>query len=87
MIKKLIEKHIKKLTIQDIYNFASKNEINLTENEANYIYDKIKENWEELIFSDHIPILINSKNSLEKETYDKALELISFFKNKYKNYL
>ena len=87
MIKKLIEKHIKKLTIQDIYNFASKNDIILTENEVNYIYNKIKENWEELIFSDHMPILINSKNFLEKETYEKSLELISFFKNKYKAYL
>lgn len=87
MIKKLIQKHIQKLTIQDIYNFAYKNGISLTEKEANFIYNQIKENWEELIFHDHMPILIKAKDSLEKGTYDKALELISFFKNKYKAYL
>ena len=87
MIKKLIQKHIKKLTIQDVYNFACKNGINLTNKEASFIYDQIKENWEEIIFHDHMPILIKSKNSLEKETYEKALELIKFFKDKYKHYL
>lgn len=87
MIKKLVQKHIQKLTIQDIYKFACKNGISLTEKEANFIYNQIKENWEELIFHDHMPILIKSKDSLEKGTYDKALELISFFKNKYKAYL
>ena len=86
MIKKMIEKHIQKLTIQDIYNFASTNGIYLKEEEANVIYKKIKENWEELIFHDHMPILLEVKDSLEKAIYEKALELIILFKDKYKSY-
>ena len=87
MIKKLIQKHIQKLTIQDIYDFASKNGIQLNEQEASIIYKQIKENWEKLIFHDHMPILLKFKSSLEKETYEKALELIVLYKDKYKAYL
>lgn len=87
MIKKLIQKHIEKLTIQDIYDFALKNGVHLSEDEANIIYQQIKENWEELIFHDHMKVLTKAKDSLGKETYEKALELIVFFKDKYKSYL
>lgn len=87
MIKKLIQNHILKLTIKDIYDFASKNGIHLKVEEANFIYKQIQESWEELIFHDHMPIFIKAKNHVEKETYDKALELIVFFKDKYKAYL
>lgn len=87
MIKKLIEKRILKLTIQDIYDFACKNGIHLTEQEAKIIYTQIKQNWEELIFHDHMPIFLKVKDSLEKETYEKALELLIFYKNQYKYYL
>ena len=87
MIKKIIQKHIQKLTIQDIYNFARKNGICLKDYEANLIYKQIQDNWEELIFHDHTPILKRAQGSLEKGTYDKALELIVFFKDKYKRYL
>lgn len=87
MIKRIIQNHIQKLTIQDIYDFASKNGIHLKEEEANIIYKQIKENWEQLIFHDHMPILLKVKDSLGKETYEKALELIVLFKNKYSAYL
>lgn len=87
MIKKLIQKHIQKLTIQDIYKFACKNEIYLKEHEANILYEQIKENWEQIIFHDHMEVLMALKSSLEKETYEKSLELITLFKNKYRAYL
>jgi len=87
VIKKLIQKHIEKLTIQDIHNFACKNGIHLKDYEANFIYKQIQDNWEEIIYHDHMPILKKAQNSLEKGTYEKALELITFFKNKYKRYL
>lgn len=87
MIKKLIQNHIQKLTIQDIYDFAIKNGVHLKEEEAYIIYYQIKQNWEELIFHDHMNVLVKVKDSLEKETYEKALALIIFFKEKYKSYL
>lgn len=87
MINKLIEKHIEKLTITDIYNFALKNQVCLNEIEAQIIYSYIKSYWRELIFQDHNIILDKVKDSLEPTTYNKIIELIILYKNKYKNYL
>lgn len=87
MIKNLINKYIEKLTINDIYEFASKNDIMLKECEANIIYSYTKKYWEEVIFFDHNPILNKVKDSLEPTTYNKLNELINFYKDKYKNYL
>ncbi len=87
MIKKFIQKRIEKLTIQDIYDFATKNGISLKENEAKIIYSHIQQDWEELIFQDHKRILKLEQDSLEHATYEKIEELIVLFKNKYKNYL
>ena len=87
MINKLIEKHIAKLTINDIYNFALKNQVCLKESEAQIIYSYVKSYWRELIFQDHNIILDKVKDSLEPTTYNKIIELIILYKNKYKNYL
>ena len=87
MIKNLINKYIEKLTINDIYEFASKNGITLKEYEANIIYSYTKKYWEVVVFSDHNPILRKVKDSLEPTTYNKLNELINFYKDKYKNYL
>lgn len=87
MIKNLIAKHIQNLKIEDIYDFASKNNVILTSNEANTIYTYIKKYWKELIFEDHNIILNKIKDSIEPSTYNKINELIIFYKNKYKHYL
>lgn len=87
MIKNLIAKHVSNLTINDIYDFASKNGVSLNSNEANIIYTYIKKYWDELIFHDHTLILNKVKDSLEPTTYKKINELIVFYKNKYRNYL
>ncbi len=87
MINKLIEKHIEKLTINDIYDFALKNQIYLKDSEANIIYSHIKTYWKELIFGDYNLILGKVKDSLEPTTYNKIIELIILYKNKYKHYL
>lgn len=87
MIKNLILKHVQNLKIEDIYDFASKNGISLTSNEADIIYTYIKKYWKELIFDNHNIILNKVKDSLEPSTYNKINELIIFYKNKYKNYL
>lgn len=87
MIKNLIKNHVSKLTINDVYNFACKNGVSLSEKEANIIYSYIKTYWNELIFNDHNVILAKVKDSLEPTTYNKINELIVFYKNKYRNYL
>lgn len=87
MIRGLIKKQIDKIEAKDIYEFAKKNGIALTEEEEKIIYKYIKSSWEELIFMDYNPILMEAKPYLREETMNKIEELIIFFKQKYKNYL
>ena len=87
MIRGLIKKQIDKIEAKDIYEFAKKNGIALTEEEEKIIYKYIKSSLEELIFMDHNPILMKAKPYLREETMNKIEELIIFFKQKYKNYL
>ena len=87
MFKKLIEKKIKNLTKKDIIDFAYKNNICLTSNETNIIYDYIKSDWKTIIYSNHYLVLEKVKNNINPITYKKIEELIILYKQKYKNYL
>lgn len=87
LIEKLIKRYVDKITINDVYDFALKENIKLNDNEAKIIYSYIKNNWKEIIFDDYKPILEKAKPNLNSETYLKIEELIIKFKNKYKSYL
>lgn len=75
------------MSIDDVYNFSKKNNVELTENEANTIFDAIKEDWETLVFGNHNVILDKNKNKLNSELYNKINELIVEYKNKYSELL
>lgn len=87
MIEKLIKRYVDKITINDVYNFALKENIKLNDDEANIIYSYIKNDWKKIVFDDYKPILEKAKPKLNNETYLKIEELIIKFKNKYKYYL
>lgn len=75
------------MSIDDVYKFSKKNNVELTENEANTIFDAIKEDWETLVFGNHNIILDKNKNKLNHELYNKINELIIEYKNKYSELL
>ena len=87
MFKYYIEKYVNNLKISDVYKFASDSNIKLTNDEANIIYNCIKNDYETIIYSNHFIVLDKIKNKLNINTYNKIIELINFYKNKYKNYL
>lgn len=87
MVEKIIKKYICELKIEDIHDFALKNDIVLTNEEAKIIYDYIKKDWEIIVFGDEKIVLNEAKKVLEEKTYNKLTELISFYKEKYKRYL
>ena len=87
MLKHYIEKYVKKMSINDVYKFAKKNNVELTDNEANVIFDAIKEDWETLVFGNHNVILDKNKNKLNSNLYNKINELILEYKNKYSELL
>lgn len=87
MIHKLLNQYVSKMSKDDILKFASKNDINLDENELNIIYNHIKENWEAIIYENPKPIMEDVKKNVNPSTYEKIESLYSEFYKKYKNYL
>lgn len=86
MIERFIEKSVDKLTKQDIIDFANKNNVYLTKEQADYIYAYIKQNWKEALYEPENK-LIDRLSFLDVSTKEKALELLRFYRKKYKNFL
>lgn len=78
----LIEKYVSNLSMDDIKNLASNNNISLKEYEIKNIYYEIKNNLN-LWFEDTLGRFSKIKDKLEPTTYLKLSELL----DKYKNYL
>ena len=74
----IIKSYIKNLSKQDIVNFALKNNIILTNNELDYIYNNIKNNYE-YILSNPIIYLNKLKNNVSITTYNKIYELYTIY--------
>lgn len=81
MINKIIGSYVNKLTKNDIKVFALNNNVNLTDNETNIIYQTIKQDWEQLL-RDPNPIFNKVKSELNPNTYNKIIELYSIYKKK-----
>ena len=83
----LIKNYINKLSIQDINSLAIKNNINLTDNELNFIYNQIKNNYNDLLYGDSTYIFKNLKENVSDNNYNKIKELYTNYKNKYQSLL
>ena len=74
MKKFFIKKYVDKITISDIEKFAKSNNILLSQNELSYIYQLIKENWEQILNNDD-SILLKLKTKFDNDTYQKIEKL------------
>ena len=86
MLKSIIKKYTKNMTKNDIITFSKKQNTKLKKYEVDIIYDQLKNNIDNILI-DVDKELFKIKDKLEYTTYLKIKELISFYKNKYKNYL
>ena len=78
----LIKEYIKKITEEDIYNFALKEGISLLNNEVKIIYVYIKNYWQVFLNEDSTFLFEELKEKVQPKTFDKLIELY----NKYKKY-
>ncbi len=74
MREKIIKMYIDKLTKQDIVNYINKNNLKVSNNEIDLLYNSIKYDYIKIL-NNPINYLNNIKNKLSISTYNKLLEL------------
>ena len=80
----LIIEYVKKLTIDDVKNFAKLKNIEITESEAIILYNYAKKYYQELINGDD-KIIKELKEKLSPNTFREAYRLYLQYKIKYLN--
>lgn len=85
-MKNLLRNYIDNLTNDKIMKFALQNDINLNIEEANYLLDLVKNNFEDILIDENKYFdLLNKK--LDYNKVNKIKELFLYYKNRYKGYL
>ncbi|MBP3766352.1 MAG: hypothetical protein J6G98_04150 [Bacilli bacterium] len=86
MLVNIIKKYTQNITKYDINKYALSNNHKLKDREIDIIYSELHNNIDSLI--NNTDYEINKiKDKLEPTTYLKIIELINFYKEKYKDYL
>lgn len=85
-MKGLIKNYIDLLSIDKLKSFALKNEINLNEEQLEYILNLTKNSWEDILINDdkYFKLL---QDKIDQSNLDKIRELFLYYKNRYKGYL
>jgi len=84
MYEMLIKEYLKKLTLNDINNFALKYNFKLQPNEDKIIYNFIINNWKEVYKGNPNKAFLKLKGQVSSGTYNFAITLYNQFKNKIK---
>lgn len=83
MINLFIKKILKNLSIDDIFYYAKENNINLTNKEADIIYNYIKTNYNTILYD-----FDKTNSDIDKYLNNNDIKkLYELYYNKYKNYL
>jgi len=81
MIEKIIHSYVNQLTKEDITTFANKNNIILSNDEVNLIYNEIKKNWRELLYNP-TPIFNRIKSQVSPSTYQNIIYFYELYSKK-----
>ena len=84
MYKNLIIKYIPKITIEDIFYIANKNNVTITMEEANLILYTIQTEYNTLLSSGYMSVFEKIKPHLSKQCYEKIFDLFLTYQEKYK---
>ena len=83
----LIKRYMEKLTIDDVKNFATNNNVILNEHELSFTYQFVKKNWETILANPNSLNLERYKNEFSEENFLKIKHLIKIYYQKYGHYL
>ena len=71
------------LSLNDIFTFASKSNIKLSNEEAQFILSFLRSNWYSLLKNQDISILDKYKDNFSPENFRKIKDNLLLYKNKY----
>lgn len=83
---KLIENYIQNIRKKDIYDFALKNDILLTEKEQDILYHYLQNNWEEILYGNSRDF-VSLEKQIDKDKFLKIKDLFDVYFEKYHNLL
>lgn len=83
----LIKNYINKLTIQDINTLAIKQDIHLTDIELNYLYNQIKNHYQEFLYGDSNYLMNDLKQNVSENNYQKIQKLFTHYKHQFQSLL
>ncbi len=86
MYKRIILKHLNKLTIIDVKKFGLEHGVVLDDYEANLLLDITKNNFD-LLITNHKVIFDQLYNQMSYQKVKKIEEIFFYYKNKYSHYL
>lgn len=75
------------MTIDDINNFALKKGVNLSQNELEFTYNFIKQNYKTILNNPKLLDLERYKNKYTKENFEKISKVFQEYFQKYSHYL
>ena len=75
-----LKSYVSRLTKEDIIEYLNKEDIKVTENEINIIYEYIKKYFMISYKGDPTYLFDELRNKLNEETYNKVLELYQKYK-------
>ena len=87
MYEKIIENYINNISLNDITYFALKNNINLNDQELDYLYKTIKEKYKVLLSNNYEIVLNEAKKYLTIDNYKKIYNLFLDYRNKFQMFL
>ena len=83
----IISNYISKLDKNNITYFALKNDIRLNDNELDYVYKTIKNDYKILLSNNYERVFNESRNKLSSENYDKLYKLYLVYRKMYEGFL
>ena len=83
----LIERYMSKLTRDDVNSFAIKNNVNLSDEELDFTYKFVLNNWKTILSNHGIFDLSKYKEKFSEENFNKIQLLIKQYMLRYRDYL
>lgn len=81
MMEKMISSYVNKLTKNDIIKFADKNNITLTNDEIDIIFNTIKKDWQDLLHNPN-KVFNNIKSKVSLNTYNNIIYFYDLYSKK-----